>query len=951
MEKSRSNDLSRSKLKNLKPIIILILMVGSFFQDGITQIPNSVDTSYSRLLIKADSLRGLRFFEASSQIYRLVKSESEKYEQWNSWFLAVHGLTKIALKEKDYLNFPDSLIKYSSILPSEEATSFARINLFTGYLLSEGGRNARAISYYNKAIPIFKEQLDSTRYLSGIKNLSNAYAFLGDHHSALKITDNGLAFLDDDKRHSKYGDFLRNKAGYHFYLGNYEKAIQLYKEAIALGNQPTYNKLHLFQAYYYNGNFDEAEKLLDSFKNIHPYYDISLSRLRSQYYLVKGDTVNAITDQRKAVEQLSEKVSDRAYTKELAVLSKLLYESDSYKEAHNYARLAIANHYPEVSAEVPLSFPPIEGDPEIHIIEASYVLAKIHSLQYAETKSESDQRTAKFYFDFMFQMFDNLKSNIQTNNSKYRLGAYSQKMYQDAIDFYLNDFSNSQDQNSYYKAFTISQLANSYVLRNTISERKALGYAQVPSDTLNTYLSLQNSLAQAYNSDETQLLDSLMVPYIELRDRLKEEHPGYNAYSSEELISVEELQKNLEKDELLIKYYYHDSKLTIFTIGKILKGYQSIKLTQENIDDINFLNELILKSAGSYSQEDEEKFTKVSKRIYDFLLRPLEDNQEFLEINQLYIIPDGPIKTISFNALMHREANSWSDFRNYLIDKYDINYLYYAGQLRKPFDTSSKDGFIGFGIKYEDNFLKQVMEEYFQTDTLFTDGSRSASLSVLNNAIDEVMTCAELLGGKSILEESVTRSTILDNLGTAQIAHFAVHALVDKVDFMNSYILLNKDQDDRFDLNYKDILNLKSNPDLVVLSACQTGIGQNIQGEGLMSLARAFVQGGSKASMGSYWNAPDKATMQLMKLFYRNLSKGLSKSESLRTAQQEYLTNDDISSPAVRAPYYWAGWTIYGNNDPINLKKKIGSPVLLFCGGIILLLIIALGIKRKKLAA
>jgi len=97
-----------------------------------------------------------------------------------------------------------------------------------------------------------------------------------------------------------------------------------------------------------------------------------------------------------------------------------------------------------------------------------------------------------------------------------------------------------------------------------------------------------------------------------------------------------------------------------------------------------------------------------------------------------------------------------------------------------------------------------------------------------------------------------------------------------------------------------------------------------------MSLARAFAHSGSKASIGTYWNAPDKNTKQIMTLFYTNLKQGLSKSEAIRAAQIEYLSNDDLSSPVVRAPYYWAGWTMYGLDGSIELDNGYSESSIIF---------------------
>ena len=173
---------------------------------------------------------------------------------------------------------------------------------------------------------------------------------------------------------------------------------------------------------------------------------------------------------------------------------------------------------------------------------------------------------------------------------------------------------------------------------------------------------------------------------------------------------------------------------------------------------------------------------------------------------------------------------------------------------------------MGFGIEYTDDFLNEIINDY-KSYISDEDESRAISLASLPYADDEVINTAKVLNGEAIINESVTPSVVLEKLSKYKIAHFSAHALNNSEDYLNSFLVLNKDENDEFRLRFKDIINLKLNNDLVVLSACQTGIGENIYGEGAMSLSRAFLQSGVQSSMGSYWNAPDKSTKELMKHF------------------------------------------------------------------------------------
>ena len=109
-------------------------------------------------------------------------------------------------------------------------------------------------------------------------------------------------------------------------------------------------------------------------------------------------------------------------------------------------------------------------------------------------------------------------------------------------------------------------------------------------------------------------------------------------------------------------------------------------------------------------------------------------------------------------------------------------------------------------------------------------------------------------------------------------------------------------------LQVYEIFNLRLNADLVVLSACETGLGKEVKGEGLIGLTRAFMYAGAPSLVVSLWKVQDLSTAELMVGFYRSLKNGsLSKAEALRQAQLELIRKGQLAHP-----YYWAGFVLMG---------------------------------------
>jgi CHAT domain-containing protein len=174
----------------------------------------------------------------------------------------------------------------------------------------------------------------------------------------------------------------------------------------------------------------------------------------------------------------------------------------------------------------------------------------------------------------------------------------------------------------------------------------------------------------------------------------------------------------------------------------------------------------------------------------------------------------------------------------------------------------------------------------------------------------------ELAGAEAsfkALDFAANRATTLgSNLSQYRIIHFATHGLLNSQHPELSGIVLSLfDEQGRAQdgfLRLHDIYNMRLASDLVVLSACKTGLGKEIKGEGLVGLTRGFLYAGAPRVVASLWKVDDRATAELMKLFYqRMLRDGLRPSAALRKAQIDMLKR-----PRWAAPYYWAGFTLQG---------------------------------------
>jgi len=178
---------------------------------------------------------------------------------------------------------------------------------------------------------------------------------------------------------------------------------------------------------------------------------------------------------------------------------------------------------------------------------------------------------------------------------------------------------------------------------------------------------------------------------------------------------------------------------------------------------------------------------------------------------------------------------------------------------------------------------------------------------------------------------SVKRVREID-LSKYRIVHFASHAVLgDKIELASqpALVLSEKDGDgaeDRGYLQFSDILELKLDADLVVLSACETGLGQMHAGEGIVGITRAFFYAGASSAVVSLWEVQDQSTSLFMESFYSKLRQGKSKAEALREAKIEMMktTVDKYRATgmplSLAAPYFWAPFILAGDAGPIRSR-------------------------------
>lgn len=311
------------------------------------------------------------------------------------------------------------------------------------------------------------------------------------------------------------------------------------------------------------------------------------------------------------------------------------------------------------------------------------------------------------------------------------------------------------------------------------------------------------------------------------------------------------------------------------------------------------------------------KLKAESQQLYQKLFQPLEPH--LAAAHKLIIVPDGALAYLPFEALAG-EPKRAAAAAPYLIERFAISYAPSASALaalralRQNTDAETK-GIVAFGdpVYAKSGAGEAVTSTGGEQGGQAEHGFDFRQLPYTRNEVNGIAALfpqaeRHIFLGAAAREQNVKA----EPLSQYRYVHFAAHALIDEEYPARSGIILSTPTDAKEDgaLQMSEVMRLKLNADLVTLSACRTGLGQLLKGEGIIGLTRSFLYAGAESVVVSLWNVNDIATATLMKAFYKNLKQGMAKDDALRQAKLELIRGQQ---QAWRHPYYWAAFVLVGD--------------------------------------
>jgi CHAT domain-containing protein len=887
------------------------------------------NTAESRANAIADFQSALPFFQADGErdrqalaLYSIaytyvnageVRKASSYLPQALQLFRELHDanmeantLTLLAGGDDVLGNLSAAMSDCQEALAIAEREHFRRVEAWTlndiGKIFHDLGDWQNSLKYYQEALPLFQSGGDRDAEGTAFSNIGNIYYLLGDFDSALRYVQQALSIRRElgDKDGQAYS--LTSLGNVYRMQGKRDEAVRSYSEALALRKAV--------------GDPRAEAETLD---------------YAGAAYGEWGDLPRALELHQRALE-LHRTTSDlRGQALSLA----------------NHGHVEYLLQRPEAAIR--------EGQQALDIYrkigDQRGIAEALDLLAHAE-HDQGQLNEARAHLEEELSLIEDQRSQVVSEDLRASYFALSHDSYLFYVDLLMQLDRQDPARGYAQEALEVSERARARSLLELLSESHAAIHQGVDvalvsrEQELGQLLDakaarLTQSLGRQDTSPELEQLKAeirdLERQYQEVRAAIRKSSPQFAAISQPRPATVQQIQQQiLDADTLLLEYLLGDEASYVWAVGhSSVHSYQLPK--RETIEDAaRDVYELVasrgVSNDASANQRD-AKTKQYAQQLSDMVLGPVKQD---IRGKRLLIVADGALQYIPFAMLPSPEES----LPRLLLAQHEIVTLPSVSVLavqraalanrEQPVDQIAVLADPVFSLS--DPRVKNregaapVANADAEAPTTRLLVHMPADANVKTSAIsfiprlpftrqeaERILAASPGTANLEALDFDASRQTVLSNqLSHYRYVHFATHGYLDSQQPELSAIVLSMvneqgHPEDGF-LRVHDIYNLQLSADVVVLSACQTGLGKEIKGEGLVGLTRGFMYAGAARVVVSLWSVSDKATADLMARFYSKMLTGkLRPAAALRAAQLEVAQQKSWSSP-----YYWAAFVIQG---------------------------------------
>jgi len=779
----------------------------------------------------------------------------------------------------------------------------ADVLIMHSFIAVRTGEWMNAVSYLTQAQSLLNEQ-DPARLAQIAAGLGALFNESGLSDSALVQFQRALTYFQQLKDERGYNRMLLHIGLTHFLLGNYSAALTNIQQAL------TY--------------FERAPKQVPSdITECHEYF--------GQVYFAMGQYHVALQHLQPVLLVYKKKQDLREAARVEALIGRI-YEQQGFITKARTSYLEASRMFREQSNQMDDS-------------SVRFALGRLEL-------NKGNYEIAEGYLRDSIEQTENVRRDLSTRLFAAAFSARVHERYEAYIECLMRKHKSPQSEHAEVLAFEASELARARSLAELLRDTKTTVLVGVAPELAQKEKSLRQGirttvdqtvslLATNYKKADFDKLQGELTGFREqhkrITARLRQLNPDYDKMEEPRSYSLQQIQNLVVADDqtVLLEYFLGSKASYVWAITR--NGVKVFELPKS--DEITAAVRGVYQNVSKApAAESNGQLTEATAKLAEMILRPVADQ---LTASRVIVVADGALNYIPFQLLPNPLASNEP-----LVTRYEVINAPSAstlGQLRQEKQQRQHGtkvlaafGDPVFASNYE-QFRDSSAGEVLAANSRGTrdieveaDKFDPNSIQPLLYTKRELKNLTDIVGAKSRVVSGFEASReTLDSLDLAQysILHFATHGFFDPKrpehsGFVLSTVDLMGRRQDGF-ITMPDVYRLHAPVDLVVLSACRTGLGEDVKGEGLIGLTRGFMYAGASSVVASLWNVDDEATAELMKNFYANmLQKGMRPAEALRSAQNTLREN-----PAWQSPHYWAGFVLQGEfKEPIRLPAPTGAP-------------------------
>ncbi|MEO0339968.1 MAG: CHAT domain-containing tetratricopeptide repeat protein, partial [Bacteroidota bacterium] len=910
------------------------------------QINANIGVSYVQAPPR-DFAAAIPWFEQAAQTMQLTELENKNIKTMD--YLGNVGMAHFYLNqfeqaEQKYLEG----LNYLDAAEGRDKEYLARMEGRLGFLYQRKGNLSEAIHQFESSVAHFQSVTPDHPFIANILfGLSNTYREKGDYEKALLRAEQArLMFV------RVIGEGTEEEASA-FAAKSYALwALDRLAEAKAAQAQVAkiYDDLYPFLT---------ADKLINRAEQL---------ELQAEITKDQRERITGLQDILQKLQQLEEPVEEEiaGYTldlgicyledkqlgraeerlKEALALQQALYGPNSgqlvrvnSKLGDLYAALGNANLAMEYYDKA-LQAAGLDSTNKVNTLAAPILAAaamrKKADLNQSQGKQGFEQ--AIQYYKQAGDLLQQIQTNAQGQHSKVGIQKEMIPVLEGQLAILFAQYSGKVDPMLLSQAFQVMERGQSFVLLQTIQQGRVEQFGEVPSEVINLENKLKSNIAfyekelfllqQKGNTglDQaaawTQILVGLNAQADSLKLIIENQYPSYFKLKYETtLVQLKDIQKWLDADQTLIDYFVGEKHIYALEIENDQVQFLQLPLDYE-------LGEGVAELRKGLSEKGSSAWQEPAHQLYESLLAPLGPLRK-----KLMFIPHGVLSYVPFEVLLQRPMNQEASMKNrsYLLKDHSISYNH-SGSLwwQMQEARASGKGLVAFAPSFG------------QSGDMIA--SRRDYLGPLVFNQQEVEDINALYKGKAFLGADASLALFLEQAVSGNVLHLSTHAKLDDKQADYSYLAFYGigDTAQAAKLFISDIYQMNLPMEMVVLSACETGIGPLRAGEGPMSMSRGFAYAGAKSIVHSLWTANDLSTAQIMASFYEGLKRGLPKDQALQAAKLKFLEENADSHP-----YYWSTFVAVGDMKPLPTKNlQQALPIALV--GLALVALVGFRLRRRS---